>query len=153
MNDEHFTLDASILVYSVDRAAGDRHAIAKHIMRRASVRPCYLALQAISEFYAAVTRKQMMPSATAAQVARDMMDVFQTIPVSASAIRTALGSAAGGRTSYWDALLVATAAEAGCTTILTEDLADGSTLFGMRVLNPFAGGALAPAAAALLDAD
>lgn len=35
-------------------------------------------------------------------------------------------------------------------TILTEDLADGSVLLGVRILNPFAGSALAPQAATLL---
>jgi predicted nucleic acid-binding protein len=153
MSGETFTLDTNILIYSVDRTAGHRHDIARHIVRCASLRPCHLALQAVSEFYAAVTRKRMMPPSAAAQVARDLMDVFPTLPASATAIRTALTSAAAGRTSYWDALLVATAAEAGCSVILTEDLADGSVVFGTRVLNPFAGGELAPAAAALLALD
>jgi hypothetical protein len=35
-------------------------------------------------------------------------------------------------------------------TILSEDLADGSLLHGVRILNPFAGTALTPAAAVLL---
>jgi hypothetical protein len=64
-------------------------------------------------------------------------------PASWAAVRKALASAANGQeASYWDSLLVATQAEAGCTTILTED--------GVRVLNPFGAGALTPDAAALL---
>ena len=59
-------------------------------------------------------------------------------------------TAAAGQASYWDALLVATAAEAGCTAILTEDLADGGVLLGMRILNPFAGDANAEQVARLL---
>jgi predicted nucleic acid-binding protein len=94
-----------------------------------------------------------MPAANAAQVARDMMDVFRTVAASASAIRSALSSAASGKASYWDALLVATAAEAGCTTILTEDLTDGTTLLGVRIINPFGGSGLTSEAAALLAAD
>ena len=46
-----------------------------------------------------------------------------------------------------------TAAEAGCTAILTEDLADDSTLAGVRVINPFAGTSLSAAAEALLALD
>ena len=53
-------------------------------------------------------------------------------------MRTAGGGAVAGRASYWDALLVATAAEAGCRLILTEDLADGTTLGGVAIHNPFA---------------
>jgi len=36
-----------------------------------------------------------------------------------------------------DALLLATAGEAGCRIILTEDLADGADLAGVRIRNPF----------------
>ena len=42
--------------------------------------------------------------------------------------------------------------EAGCAAILTEDMADGSALFGVRIVNPVSGAALSPAAAALLGA-
>jgi predicted nucleic acid-binding protein len=150
MSDERFSLDTNILVYSVDRQAGHRHEIAKHIMRAASLQSCHLVLQSISEFYVVVTRKRMMPPSTAARIAEDLMSVYRTTGASAGAVRSALKSAANGQASYWDSLLVATAAEAGCTTILTEDLADGSLLHGVRVLNPFGAGALTPDAAALL---
>jgi len=49
----------------------------------------------------------------------------------------ALADAGARRASYWDALLVATAAEAGCGLILTEDLADGGKLGGVEIHNPF----------------
>jgi predicted nucleic acid-binding protein len=55
-----------------------------------------------------------------------------------AAVQVALADAAAGRASYWDALLVATAAEAGCTIILTEDMSDGAILGGLRIHNPFA---------------
>jgi predicted nucleic acid-binding protein len=151
MSAEPFTLDTIILVYSVDQDAGHRHEIAKLILRRAMLLPCYLTLQAISEFYAAATRNGKMPTADAARVATDMMAVFQTVPASAAAIRAALATASAGRASYWDALLIATAGDAGCTTILTEDMADGSTLHGVQILNPFAGDRLASAAELLLS--
>ena len=48
---------------------------------------------------------------------------------------------------------MATAAEAGCTSILTEDMADGSTLYDVRVLNPFAGDEIPPAVMGLLEYD
>lgn len=152
MSVEPFALDTNILVYSVDHSAGPRHDLAKRIMREASLAHCYLPLQAVSEFYVAVTRKSMMPPSAAASVAEALIDLFRTITASAGAVRTALATAAAGRASYWDALLLVTAAEAGCTAILTEDLSNGSVLHGVRVLNPFADGALSPQAAALLGA-
>ena len=41
------------------------------------------------------------------------------------------------RFSFWDALIVAAALEAGCTRLLTEDLQHGQVIEGLRVENPF----------------
>ena len=133
-----FTLDTNLLVYAVDRAAGARHEVAAEIIPRASGLGCILTLQAISEFFAVVSRKGTMPRDEAAAQAADSLSIFQCAAASASAVRTALADAIAGRASYWDALLVATAAEAGCRVILTEDLADGTTLGGVAIHNPFA---------------
>ena len=77
--------------------------------------------------------------------------MFPTVAASIAAVRASLATASSGSTSYWDALLVATAAEAGCTAILTEDMADGSILHGVRIMNPFAGDWIPSAVLALLS--
>jgi predicted nucleic acid-binding protein len=133
-----FTLDTNLLVYSVDLDAGPRHTTSAQIVRGAVKRDCWLTLQAVCEFYAAVTRKGYTSAAEAAGTASDWLETFPCAAVSADAIRAALADAVAGRASYWDALLVATAAEAGCTLILTEDLADGGKLGGVEIHNPFA---------------
>jgi predicted nucleic acid-binding protein len=136
--DQRFTLDTNLLVYSVDGAAGVRHELAGQIVLRAARLDCCLTLQSLSEFYSVVARKGIMPAAEAAAQVADWLLYFTTVTVSAAAIRAALVDAVAGRASYWDALIVATAAEAGCALILTEDLADGSTLGGIEIHNPFA---------------
>jgi predicted nucleic acid-binding protein len=153
MNDRLFTLDTNILVYAMDRQAGDRHVLGSRIIDRSLRVDCCLTLQSISEFYAVVTRKRLVSVIGARDQALDWLDMFPTVAASAGAVRAALTTAASGRASYWDALLVYTAAEAGCTAILTEDLADGTVLAGIRVINPFAGTSLSAAAEALLASD
>jgi predicted nucleic acid-binding protein len=146
-----FTLDTNLLVYSVDSAAGPRHELALEIVDVAVERDCWLTLQALSEFYAAVTRKSVVPPPEAAAQALDWLKSFRCAAASASAVQTALGNAMAGRASYWDALLIATAGEAGCAIILTEDLADGADLAGVRIHNPFsASGGLTEQARGLL---
>ena len=105
---ERFTLDTNILVYSVDRGAGSRHDLALAIVDRAVDAGCLLTFQAISEFYAAATRKSLMPPMRAAALAESWLLIFQCAPVSANAIRTAFADSLAARASYWDALLVAT---------------------------------------------
>jgi predicted nucleic acid-binding protein len=135
-----FTLDTNLLVYAVDKSAGVKQALAREITLRSARRDCYLTLQAVSEFYASVSRKRIMPIEDVAARSNDFLSTFRCAAVSAAAIRSALADAVARRASYWDALLVATAAEVGCTVILTEDLSDGSALNGVEIHNPFAAG-------------
>jgi predicted nucleic acid-binding protein len=150
---DRFTLDTNILVYAVDRAAGERHSRAVEIVDRVAQCDCWITLQAVSEFYATVTRKKLAPTADAAALAVDWLDLLPTAAPSPDAVRTALALAGAGRASYWDALLVATAAEAGCTAILTEDLSDGAMLHRVRIVNPFGGNQLTEPARRLLFPD
>ena len=136
-DNERFTLDTNLLVYAIDNAAGTRHDAARQIIQHAVRVDCWLTLQAVSEFYAVVTRKGIVQPPDAAAQAVDWLDLFPCAVASGVAVRTALADAAVGRASYWDALLVATAGEAGCRVILTEDLADGADLGGVRIHNPF----------------
>ncbi len=52
-------------------------------------------------------------------------------------MRSVLEPAGAGRASYWDALLVETAGGGGCKSVLSEDMADGSQLGSIRIVNPF----------------
>jgi predicted nucleic acid-binding protein len=137
MSVERFTLDTNILVYSIDRDAGLRQRLARRIIDLAVRGDCRLTLQAVSEFYAAATRKKRMPPAEAAAQAADWLDMFPCLTSSPSAARAALLEAASSRSSYWDALIIATAAEGGCRVMLTEDMKNGSILGGVRIVNPF----------------
>lgn len=150
MRTERFTLDSNILFHAVDKQAGPRHALATAIVEQAVACDCWLTLQAVSEFYFAVTRKRIMPADAAAAQARDWLDMFTPVPSSPEAVRVALALAVPRRVSYWDALLIATAGEAGCTAILTEDLSDGAMVHGTRIVHPFHGSELTGAARALL---
>ena len=133
-----FTLDTNLLVYSIDNAAGARHRLAREIVDRAVECECWLTLQAIGEFYVAATRKGMAPPMEAAAQAADWLELFPTVSASPAALRAAVAEAAAGRASFWDALLVATAAEAGCAIVLTEDMSNGSVVSGVKIHNPFA---------------
>ena len=133
-----FTLDTNILVYSVDRTQGPRHELSREIVGRAVHADCWLTLQAISEFYSSVTRKRILLGSRAAALADTWLAAFPCAVASGTAVRTALPASVAGNASYWDALLVATAAEAGCGMVLTEDMADGTRLAGVEIHNPFA---------------
>ena len=150
MKGERFTIDTNILVYFVHVAAGDWHQGAISIIEAASVRDCWLTLQALSEFYVVTTGKRILPRDVAASQIQDWLELYPTIGYSAENVQEALTIAVKTRASYWDALMCATAAGAGCRAILTEDMADGSFVGGIRVVRPFKEGSLTAAASELL---
>lgn len=142
MTDRRFTLDTNVLVYAIDAAEGDKHRRAKEILDRAAQADCILATQALGEFYVTSQRRRLMPAAEAATQIGDWVELFATMgAVDINAV-TAAREAAAGRFSFWDAMLLATADSHGCAWTLSEDMADGATLGGVTVRNPFRGATL-----------
>ena len=144
------TFGSNVLVYAAQ--AGDpRQEAALELLQLASGGRCVRTLQALGEFFFAATRKKLATRpAAAAQVRRWTTAFPAPIAASAAAVVAAMDAAAEGRFSYWDALLLATAAEAGCAAAISEDMADGAALGTIRVVPAFAEGGVNPAARALL---
>ncbi len=152
MSAERFTLDTNILVTAIDARDSVKRALAEQIVAHAVKADCPLALQAIGEFYVAASTKLKLDAKDAARRAQQLMASFETFAHSPSALRAATDEAASGRFSFWDGVLLASAAEAGCTVVLSEDMADGARFGSIVVRNPFDGKDLSAAAKALLDA-
>jgi predicted nucleic acid-binding protein len=133
-----FTLDSNLLVYAVDSTEVARQASAMEIIRRAAYRDCTLLPQALAEFFHATTRKRMLTRTEAARIVDDWMIVF---PVAAGAgsdaLRLAIREASAGHFQLFDALLLATAHDAGCAAVITEDMGAGSQLTGVRIVPAF----------------
>ena len=86
-DNERFTLDTNLLVYAIDSAAGARHDAAGQIIQHAVRLDCWLTLQAVSEFYAAVTRKGIVQPPDAAAQAADWLDLFPCAAASKAVVR------------------------------------------------------------------
>jgi predicted nucleic acid-binding protein len=107
-------------------------------------------LTGFGRVFSASTRKRIVPKAAAFAQARDWGLEFKVVAADPEALWTALDSARRGRFGFWDALLLATAANHGCAVILSEDMHDGARFDGITVLNPFLGDQLPESVAALL---
>ena len=89
-DNERFTLDTNLLVYAIDNAAAARHDAAGQIIQHAVRVDCWLTLQAVSEFYAVVTRKGIVQPPDAAAQAADWLDLFPCAAASEAAVRSHL---------------------------------------------------------------
>ena len=63
--------------------------------------------------------------------------VFEVVQVSPNLIQDAIDCSILNELSFWDALILAAASAAGCSTLYSEDLNAGQTILGVRVQNPF----------------
>jgi predicted nucleic acid-binding protein len=147
-----FSLDSNVLIYAADDRDPARQESVLEIIARAAQRDCVLTPQALSEFFHAVSRKGIMPRTEAADQVHDWVTTFAVSPgATAATVLTAVEASVSGRFQYYDALLLATAREAGCTAVISEDMADGAELNGIRVVSAFgAHGVIGADALALL---
>jgi len=139
---ERYSLDTNILIYAIDRNGGAKHRLAVDIVDRSIERPCVLTLQALAEFVYAVTQKDFVPRRDAVAQARDWLAAFEVTAADTDALDAAYAATIAGAFGLFDALLLATARKAGCTIVLSEDMADGAALDGIVVRNPLRGDAL-----------
>ena len=133
-----FSLDTNILVYAVDRDAGERHRRSKELMERSARSDCVLAVQALAEFFHATTRKDLLDPQRASAFVRSWRDVFQVTSADDSALDDAIGAVEEHRMSFRDAILWAAVRRAGCSAMLSEDMQHGRRLGGVEFVNPFA---------------
>ena len=145
------TADTNIFVYTVDARDALKQEIAQRVVASLKQHGYRLPLQVVGEFQNAVTRKLKMPYALAASIASTILTGFPTFPATRSAAAAALVEMAAGRLSYWDALMLASAAEAGCTVMLSEDMQGGATIFGLEIVNPFGVDGVSPHAVKFLQ--
>lgn len=106
-------------------------------------RSCILTVQALAEFVAVATRRGMRSRADAVAQPRDWLRAFPIVAADANGLDGAFAAVEKERFGRFDALLLATARQAGCTIALSEDMHDGARLDGIVVRNPFADQALA----------
>jgi predicted nucleic acid-binding protein len=133
--------DTNIFLYEIDsKAPKPKRQIARDLIREAlSQRRSAISYQVIQEFLNVVTGK--FSSSITISDAHEYVDtVFRQLIVVHSSLELfseALGIHARHQLSWYDSLILAAAAEAGCSVLYTEDLQHGAKINGVKIENPF----------------
>jgi len=131
-------VDTNILVYVFDDDEPEKQARVRDVLASGEHR-LVLSTQVLGELYLTVTRKLARPLDPG--VAGDVVGALAELPVvhtDLALVRAAIETSQRTQISYWDALIIEAAASVGCDLLLSEDLADGSTIRGVTIQNPFA---------------
>lgn len=132
-------VDTNVLLYAYSRVPEDKHRRAVDLVRRLWDEGAgALSVQVLQEFFVnattkiagpleeSIARRRVRQLGTWTTHAPDPNDVLEAID-----IRRDYGI------SFWDAMIVRSAASLRCGVLWTEDLNHGQVYRGVRVANPF----------------
>lgn len=136
-----YFLDTNIFVYTFDATATEKQDQARQLIKESlQSQRGVISTQVVQEFLNVSQRKFATPLAAIdarRYLSSVLMPLCQHFP-SINFYDSALLLQAEVGFSLYDTLIVAAALEAGCKTLLTEDLQDGHIIRGMTIRNPFA---------------
>jgi predicted nucleic acid-binding protein len=129
--------DTNILVYADDSKSPAKQQkatdlIEQHFRRRTGV----ISIQVLQEYFVAVLSKLQLD----AGLAKRKIEVYAKLHVAEPTVNHVLGAIDLHRLhgiSFWDALIVQSAKQAGCRELLSEDMQHGQVIDGVKIINPF----------------
>ena len=126
-------LDTNILIYA--QGAGAKGEIARQMILAGGV----ISVQVLNEFAAVLRRKFSLEWEVIAEAVADVRTALESVrPIDVATHTEAVSLARTHGFSFYDSLIIASALEAGCDTLLTEDLQTGRRIEGLVIVNPFA---------------
>ena len=129
--------DTNVLIYADDKAAPAKQRRAVDLViehRRAGTG--VVSLQVLQEYFVTVTRKLRVESS----IARRKVELLAEFHVAAPDVSDILAAVDLHRLhnlSFWDALVVRSAKQSGCTVLFSEDMQHARELDGLQIVNPF----------------
>lgn len=132
-------VDTNVIVYAYDKDAGEKHRVAAEIMKdlwRSGLGT--ISTQILQEFFVTLTKKISKPmdiSVVRETIRR--LSKWDVLLIDVDMILRATELQERYKYSFWDSLIIAAAIAGGARTILSEDLADGQTIQGLTIKNPF----------------
>jgi len=125
--------DSNILLYAISDQA-DKKACALTLLRTRPV----ISLQVINECSNVLRRKQQK-SFTDIQIILDSLIILtELVTVGLDTVRHAWRIGERYGYSYYDSLIIASALDAGCTVLYSEDMQSNQHIAGvLRIVNPF----------------
>ncbi len=131
------TLDANILVHAANPKDGAKHLLAAELLQRAAISDAVLVLQAVAETFHVLTRKNVSSPHDALLYVRGLVRAFRVVAADSDSLELAIRASDQHGVAFWDAMLWASAARAGCDLLVTEDMQPGRRLGTVHIINPF----------------
>ncbi len=133
-------IDTNVFLYHLDDSDPHKHAIAARLIRDAlDTGNACTSYQVVQECLNAGLRKAHIPldaDLATAYLNTVLVPLWRIMP-SQHGYEHAIAIQARWRYGFYDCLIIASALEAGCNRLLTEDLQDGQRIETLVIENPF----------------
>jgi predicted nucleic acid-binding protein len=134
--------DSNIFVYLLDETDDHKRMVAERLIVQAlETSNACISFQVVQETLNILTRK-LKPAVSEPNAQRFLESVLQPlwrVMPSLALYQRGLALQARYKLSFYDALIVAAALEAGCKRLLSEDMQHGLRIEKLTIINPFAG--------------
>ncbi len=130
-----FTIDSNILVYAFEQ--GQHQATARRIAFGGTAFGLILTNQVIGEFFNVIRRKHPEHLEEADRAVASWLRIVPIAPTVSLDLLAAVRLAERYKLQFWDSVILTVAGSAGVDVMLSEDMGDGATYGGVKVINPF----------------
>jgi predicted nucleic acid-binding protein len=129
-------IDSNILIYAELEPSSAKGKRSADLILRAT-RDGVISAQALGEYLRFVQRRVPAAFEEAIRQAHIYQNVFLIPPTTDGVLNKAAEVARVHHLQLWDCVVCAASALAGAKALLTEDMQDGRTIDGLRLVNPF----------------
>jgi predicted nucleic acid-binding protein len=130
-------LDTNVLAYAEGTNGSTMRNRTLDLIERLPPEAIVLPVQSLGELFNVLVRKAKRRPVRAREAVLSWRDAYAIHDTSASVMVNAMDLASHHDLTIWDSVILATAAEAECRLLLSEDLHEGFTWRGVTVTNPF----------------
>ena len=130
-------LDSNILIYAELEPESEKGTKSADLILRAA-RDGVIPVQVLGEYLRFVQRRLPAAFEETIRQASIYRAAFLTPPTTDAILSHASELARAHRMQLWDGVVCAASIDAGAQVLMTEDMQDGRTIDGLRLINPFA---------------
>ncbi len=129
-------IDTNILLYSLDQHDSKRQNLSRQKLKQITQKDQgVISTQVLQEFYVAAVQKMGVEPLVAKGILASLEN-FEIVVIQIPLIKDAIDCHILNQISFWDALVVVSAASAKCDLLWTEDLNSGQVIHGVQIENP-----------------
>ena len=130
-------VDTNVFVYAQDSSDPQKRAAALKLLSTLSKEGrIAISTQVLQEFASVAIRKLEL-SLPETNTLLDELGKLPVFSIDVAVIKDAVTIHFAHKLSFFDSLIIATAAQNGCSYVYSEDMAEGHTVRNVTIINPF----------------